>query len=520
LADAVFYQVYPASFADSNGDGIGDLAGITDHLDYLRWLGVSAVWINPCFPSAFRDGGYDITDYFSIAARYGTIDDLVSLVDAAHGRGIRVLLDLVPGHTSDRHPWFIASANGEDAGEERYIWAPGPVDGFVAGPGRRPDWYLPNFYAFQPALNFGYARRADGEPWRQPVEAPGPRANRAVIREIMTHWLDLGVDGFRVDMASSLVKDDQGWTETGKLWGEVRAWLDSSYPDAALLAEWGVPEISVPAGFHVDFFLHFAGVAMRSLWDTGVVTEPGWSAITGFFDAEGKGVATDFLAAWLTATAAIGNDGYVALPTSNHDYARLASGPRVGAQLAPAMTFLLTWPTLPTIYYGDEIGMRYLPGLPDKEGSTFTPTSNRAGSRTPMQWEPGAGAGFSTAPPEQFYLPIDSDPNRPTVAEQRSRPDSLLNLVRRLVELRRATPALGSQGEVDILHAGYPLVYRRSHGAERFLVAVNPSRRSASTDLPALTAQGGQAVLTRGAELSRNRAALEPFGYGVFRLTD
>jgi glycosidase len=516
LADAVLYQIYPASFADSNGDGIGDLAGITAHLDYLQWLGVNVVWLNPCFPSMFRDGGYDITDYLSIAPRYGTVDDLVALVEQARQRRIRVLLDLVPGHTSDQHPWFLASADAEDLGEERYIWSPTPVDGFIAGPGRRKGWYLPNFYAFQPALNFGYARADDAEPWRQPVGAPGPRANRAAIRDIMTYWLERSVSGFRVDMAGSLVKDDQGWTETGKLWGDVRAWLERAYPDAALFAEWGVPAISVPAGFHVDFFLHFAGLAMRSLWDNGVAREPGWTAVTAFFDAAGKGTITEFLTAWLTATGTIGSDGYVALPSSNHDFARLASGPRVGPQLATAMTFLLTWPTLPTLYYGDEIGMRYLPGLPNKEGSAFTPTSNRAGSRTPMQWGPGPTAGFSTAPADRLYLPVDDDPDRPTVTGQQHHPDSLLNLVRRLIGLRRATPALGSRGEVDVLYAGYPLVYRRRHGSASYVVAVNPRSAEVAAELPALATGRARTVLAHRAELTEDSAKLGAFGYGIF----
>jgi glycosidase len=225
LSDAVLYQVYPQSFADSNGDGIGDLRGIAEHLDYLAWLGVTAVWLNPCFVSPMRDAGYDVADYLTIAPRYGDNHDLVELADQARARGIRILLDLVPGHTSDTHPWFVASAH--DEGDHRYIWAgPGP-DGrlperFVRSPGTRPGGYLPNYFDFQPALNFGYARQKADEPWRQSAEDEGPQANRAALRTIMDYWLGLGVSGFRVDMASSLVKDDPGFAETARLWREVR----------------------------------------------------------------------------------------------------------------------------------------------------------------------------------------------------------------------------------------------------------------------------------------------------------
>jgi len=187
LNDAVLYQIYPQCFADSNGDGIGDLRGIAEHLDYLGWLGVTAVWLNPCFVSPMRDAGYDVADYFTIDPRYGNHDDLVELVDRARARGIRVLLDLVPGHTADTHPWFVTSAH--DPSDHRYIWAAPDggrlPKGFVPSPGTRPGGYLPNFFDFQPALNFGYARQEPAEPWRQSVDAEGPRGNRAALRTII-----------------------------------------------------------------------------------------------------------------------------------------------------------------------------------------------------------------------------------------------------------------------------------------------------------------------------------------------
>jgi glycosidase len=523
LSDAVLYQIYPQSYADSNGDGIGDLRGVEEHLDYLAWLGVTAVWLNPCFVSPMRDAGYDVADYFAIAPRYGDDYDLTKLAEQASARGIRLLLDLVPGHTSDTHPWFVASAH--DPADHRYIWAgDGPdgqlPDGFVRSPGDRPGGYLPNFFDFQPALNFGYARRQADQPWRQDVAADGPQANRAALRAIMDHWLGLGVSGFRVDMAYSLVKDDPGRAETARLWREVRGWLDRAHPDAVLLSEWGDPALAVPSGFHADFFLHFGGpndgLPLRTLWSNGTSTErPEWATEPCYFDAEGRGNVGTFLAAYYDALAAIGDSGRIALPTANHDFARLNAGPRTPEQLPPAFAFLLTFPTLPAIYYGDEIGMRHIPGLPDTEGSRMRSGYNRAGARTPMQWDSGPNAGFSAAPADRLYLPIDPDPGRPTVAAQRADQDSLLNIVRDLIALRGAHPELGYSGSLEVLSDGYPLVYLRGG---RFLVVINPSDRARLLEhgRPELAA----ATAVRNVRVTLDQATITagPFSYGIFQL--
>ena len=521
LSDAVLYQIYPQSFADSNGDGIGDLCGIAENLDYLAWLGVTAIWLNPCFVSPMRDAGYDVADYMTVDPRYGDNDDLAKVVDQARARGIRLLLDLVPGHTADTHPWFIASAN--DPADHRYIWADphgGLPDGFVPSPGTRSGGYLPNFFDIQPALNFGYARQRAAEPWRQSVDAEGPRANRAALRAIMHHWLELGVSGFRVDMASSLVKDDPGFAETARIWHELRAWLDRAHPDAALLSEWGDPAVAVPAGFDADFFLHFGGPAngrpMRSLWSTGTaINREEWGADSCYFDAEGQGSPATFLKAYEDALTTIGEPGHIALPTANHDFARLHTEPRTPEQLPPAFAFHLTFPTLPAIYYGDEIGMRYVPGLPGKEGSILAPGYNRAGSRTPMQWDLSSNAGFSTAPPESLYLPIDPDPGRPTVAQQRAEESSLLHTVKALIALRRTHPELGPGGSLEVLHDGYPLAYLRGG---RFLVIVNPCGRACVLrhDRPELA--GATEVKSTGVSIGEATIAADPFSFGIFQL--
>jgi glycosidase len=523
LSDAVLYQIYPQSFADSNGDGIGDLRGVAERLDYLAWLGVTAVWLNPCFVSPMRDAGYDVADYLAIAPRYGDDSDLADLAEQARARGIRLLLDLVPGHTSDTHPWFVASAG--DPADHRYIWAdPGPdgalPEGFVRSPGTRPGGYRPNFFDFQPALNFGYARPQADEPWRQDVAADGPRANRAALRTIMDRWLRLGVSGFRVDMAYSLVKDDPDRAETSRLWRDERGWLDQAYPDAVLLSEWGDPAVAVPAGFHADFFLHFGGPAdgrpLRSLWGNGVSTEGAEPATEPrYFDANGRGTAGTFLTAYHDAMAAIGEPGHIALPTANHDFARLQAGSRTPEQLPPAFGFLLTFPTLPAIYYGDEIGMRDVPGLPDTEGSVMRSGYNRAGVRTPMQWDSSPNAGFSAAPAARLYLPIDPDPGRPTVAGQRADQDSLLHTVRDLIALRRAHPELGPGGSLEILSDGYPLVYLRGG---RFLVVVNPSDRARTLPHGRPELAESTAVRQTGVKLDQTTIAAGPFSYGIFRI--
>jgi maltose alpha-D-glucosyltransferase/alpha-amylase len=517
LAAAVLYQIYPQSYADSNGDGVGDLPGVISRLEYLQWLGVDVIWLSPLFASPFRDAGYDVADYLSVAPRYGTNDDLAALVAEAGTRGIRVMLDLVPGHTSDRHPWFEAAANDPDDG--RYIWAPTdspPGEKWVASPGTRPGHYLPNFYPVQPALNFGYARMDPAEPWRQPVDAPGPRANRAALREIMAYWFDRGIAGFRVDMAYSLVKDDPDRAATAALWRETRAWLDAEYPDRALLSEWGDPKVSVAAGIHADFFLHFVGRTLLSLWGNAQGSHaPSWGTGPCYFAPEGEGSMREFLAAWREADAAIGGRGHVALPTANHDFSRLACGTRTRAMVAPAFAFLLTWPSLPVIYYGDEIGMRFVPDLPDTEGSQLG-HEQRQGSRTPMQWDEGPNAGFSTARAESLYLPVDPDGARPSVAAQRADPDSLLRQVRTLIRLRREHPGLGSGGTVEVLDDSYPFVYTRNG---EYLVVANPAARPAEFDAGAAGVAPGDALAVHGvAAGSDGVLRADPFSYAVFRL--
>lgn len=539
LDETVLYQVYPQSFADADGDGMGDLDGLAARLDHLEWLGVDAVWINPCFVSPMRDAGYDVADFARIDPRYGGDAAMDRLIAEADRRGIRVLLDLVAGHTSDEHPWFRAAC--ADPTDDRYVFSSEQHPGFEPVPGPRGGFYLPNFFAFQPALNFGYARPRADEPWRQAVDAHGPRRNRDALVEIITGWYDRGISGFRVDMAASLVKDDPGHVETGRLWRDLRGRIERTHPGRLLISEWGDPARAVPAGFDVDFFLQFGGdsdgLPLKSLWNNGTGTvHEAWEPRTPWADASGEGDAADFVAAWREARTAIdaaGSEGVIGLPTANHDFTRLVSGPRTADQVRPALLLALTWPALPSIYYGDEIGMRYVPGLAPLEGSSLGPGYERAGSRTPMPWgdspeDPAGDQSGSTY--DSRYLPQDPDPAHPTVAAQRADPASLLHFVRDAIALRRRDPRLGAHGDVEVLSTGAPIVFRRG----TLLVALNPADGPREVALPIASAgapdgaDGARADAATGAVpalllghravIGASALALGPFGCAVVDL--
>ena len=489
LEEAVFYQIYPQTFYDSNGDGIGDLPGIIQKLDYLASLGVNAIWLNPCFESPFNDAGYDISDFYKVASRYGSNDDLARLFQEARQRGLRVLLDLVPGHTSIAHPWFKASGQHEhNSYSDWYIWTDsvwqGAPPGFeaVRGLAERDASYLTNYFYFQPALNYGFAHPDPRHPWQQPIDAPGPQAVRQEMIKIMKYWLDLGASGFRVDMAASLVKNDPNAAVLSQWWQEVRAWLDQDYPEAVLVSEWSSPKQAIPAGFHIDFYIHFNVIGYTALFRKpygGQASDRyGWS----FFDAAGHGNIRAFLDEYLEHYQTTRELGDIALATGNHDiYPRLSYG-RDSRGIELAFLFLLTMPGMPFIYYGDEIGLRTIDGLPSKEGGY-----NRTGARTPMQWDDSPNAGFSSVPADQLYLPVDDRANRPTVAGQENDPSALLNRVRRMIALRKSHPALCASGDFEPVYAEagkYPFIYSRSLGEERILVALNPADRPVSVRLP------------------------------------
>jgi maltose alpha-D-glucosyltransferase/alpha-amylase len=322
------------------------------------------------------------------------------------------------------------------------------------------------------------------------------------------------VSGFRVDMAFSLVKDERttdGLAASAALWQQIREWLDTAYPDAVLLPEGVEPRTGGPLAFHADFFL-VIHAAHASLFDNhGAGLLPFQEPREPFFDAAGRGDTGLFLDAWAEARAADPARPIV-LATADHDFNRLRSGARTSGQLRTALTFLFTWGSVPCLYYGDEIGMRYLPDLPDVEGAICNPAYNRAGCRSPMQWDGGPNAGFSTADPARLYLPVDPDPDRPTVAAQEGDPASVLTFVRELVALRRAIPVLGGRASTRVVHAGYPFAYVRG---ETHLVVVNPRREAATLTAP--EAVGAVPVLGSGVTATPGGLTVSGFGYGVFR---
>ena len=471
LKNAVFYEIYPQSFKDTNGDGIGDLNGITEKLPYIKSLGCNALWLNPIYDSPFKDAGYDVRDHKKVAARYGTEADLVNLFHEAHKLGIKVLLDLVPGHTSETHPWFLESARAEENEySDRYIWTANAFCGgdgmpFIGGEHDRDAAYVINFFKCQPALNFGY-RDIHDPSWQQPIDAPGPLANREAMKDIMRHWLNLGCDGFRVDMADSLVKNDHGTkSATMEVWKDIAGAIHAEYPEAALVSEWNNPQQALGCGFDMDFMLDWGGNGYNRLMRFYQLDKKG--NITGdnsYFKKDADADITGFLKdypyeAWKDL-------GLRCMITGNHDTKRCSFN-LDDTERRLAFSMILTMPGAPFIYYGDEIGMAYR-WLPTREGGY-----HRTGSRSPMQWDSGRNLGFSDAEAEKLYLPVDPSPMGSTVESQEADENSMLHYVRSLIALRHANPELGNYSPFQVYSAeeGSRLfAYRRGN----LLVAVNP----------------------------------------------
>ena len=518
LRTALFYQIYPQSFADSNGDGIGDLPGLVSKLDYLKSLGVTALWLNPIFESPFGDAGYDIADFRKVAARYGTNEDAVRLFKEAHARGIKVVLDLVAGHTSDQHPWFQSAIGDPQSPYRDYYIFTGdepqkPMFGDYCPTTPQGENYVANFLPFQPALSFGYHQPDPNRPWQLPAEHPACLKVRTELRDIMKFWLDLGCDGFRVDMASSLIRGG-AVDELARLWQGFRAWFDRVYPEAVLVSEWSNPIQAIAAGYHVDFLIHFGEPAYSNLIGSGHPLRGKSRVPHVFFERSGEGDIRQFLDNYLKHYRATLGRGYTSLPTGNHDFQRPRRG-RGFDDLRVLYVMLFTMPGVPFLYYGDEIGMRNIDGLPEKEGSMW-----RTGNRTPMQWDKAApNLGFSTAPKKALYLPVDSAEDAPTVSEQEKHKDSLLHFTRKLIALRARHSALGNDAAFRPLYAQpgrYPFVYERSDASGRFAIAINPGEPECSVDLPEL--KGAKLVLGEGAKLSGTQLTMDGVSFAILKL--
>jgi alpha-glucosidase len=508
----VVYQIYPRSFMDANGDGIGDLRGIEQRLDHLAWLGVDAIWLSPCFPSPMADFGYDVSDYCEIDPCFGTLADFDALVAAAHARNVRVILDWVPNHTSDRHPWFVESRSSRSSPRRNwYVWGDareggGPPNGWksVFG-GSAWEWdeatgqfYLHSFLKEQPELD-----------WRNPEVV---KAMHGTLR----FWLDRGVDGFRIDVVHRLAKDPElrDDPEGGcqcESWGGERHIHAENHPDIHALLR-GVrsvlDEYTERMAVGEVFLLNPAEVARYYGKDDELHLAFNFSFLLSQWSAERFGSEIERMEGYLR------EHGWPTLVLSNHDVPRHATrydDPALGDPRARvAALMLLTLRGTPFLYYGEEIGMRNVPIPPDrlKDPLAFTlhPNLSRDPERTPMQWEPGPGAGFTSGEP---WLPIGDAATR-SVAAQRSERSSLLNLYRELLALRREHASLreGSFRRLDAPHD--VLAYERRAGGERALVALSfaaeprelrleeaPLRRALSTD-PARALPGRSGTLQLG----------------------
>ncbi len=470
LKDAIFYEIYPQSFYDSNGDGIGDIQGIIQKLDYVKQLGCNAIWLNPVYDSPFKDAGYDVRNYKKVAARYGTNEDLCELIKTVHKKKMRIILDLVPGHTSDTHPWFKQARQAkENKFSNRYIFTKSVWDApqeyrLMCGLCERDGNYMVNFFSSQPALNYGFADVKYPD-WQLPTDHPDCKATVNALKDIMKFWLDMGADGFRVDMADSLVKNDNTKEATAAIWADIRNMLDEEYPDAALVSEWCNPPVAInKGGFHCDFYLDHIGNGYNSLFRGG-----SWGD-KAFFNKNGEGNIRSFTDEFLSYYEAAKGNGYISLITCNHDTPRLTEYLDEEA-IKIAYATIFTLPSVPFLYYGDEIGMRYLKGLTSVEGSY-----SRTGSRSPMQWCKGKNFGFSES--DTTYIPVDSDEKAPTVENQRRKKGSIYKVVKDIIKIRKKHPEFSADGEFEILYAeenSFPFVYKRG----KYVVLVNPLDRLA-----------------------------------------
>jgi alpha-glucosidase len=479
---AVVYQIYPRSFQDSDGDGIGDLRGIVSRLDYLASLPVDAIWISPVFPSPMLDFGYDISDYCGIDPIFGSLDDFDLLIAEAHRRGLKVLLDLVPSHTSDRHPWFLESRSSRvNPKRNWYVWADPRQGGGLpnnwisefGGPAWTWDettgqYYLHLYLREQPALN-----------WRNPEV-------HTAMAEVMRFWFRRGVDGFRVDAVEHLAPDAElrnnppnpHWREhEGPARSHVRTYtahqpdgymaakemrrVADEFPRRVLLGEayGSIDEVVGYYGEMLDgFHLPFNFELVTAPWDAGHIAA--------------------FAAAY---EAALPPHAWPTWVLGNHDRSRIVT--RVGpAQARVAMMLLLTLRGTPTLYQGDELG---LPDAVIPPGQVQDPWEKRVPGqglgrdpvRTPIPWSAAPQAGFTSGRP---WLPVSRDT---TVEEQERDPDSMLNLTRRLLALRRAEPALHGGSYESVASGDGLLVFRRRYGPRKLTVALNFGGRERPLEL-------------------------------------
>ncbi len=485
----VVYQIYPRSFQDSDGDGVGDLAGIERRLGYIADLGVDAIWISPCFPSPMVDFGYDVSNYCDVDPRFGTLADFDRLVAAAHARGIRVILDFVPNHTSDQHPWFVESRSSKESARRAwYLWRdPGPGGG-------PPNNWISDFggsaWAWDEASGQYYYHAF--LPEQPDLDWRNPDVRRAMY-DVLHFWLARGVDGFRIDVLWHLIKAETfpdnpanpayvaglgemhrvlqlhstDQPEVHAIAGEMRRIADS-YGERVLVGEIYLP---------VERLVHYYGRETPGVhlpFNFQLVEAP-WSA---------RGIAA-MIAEY---EAALPPGAWPNWVLGNHDRPRIAA--RVGeAQARVAAMLLLTLRGTPTLYYGDELGLGRVE-IPDRDVRDPRELREpglglgRDPSRTPMPWDASPQAGFTSGVP---WLPLNGDWRARNVERLAQTPGSSLALHRDLLALRRARPAL-SVGDLALLDGTHPdrdvLAYERRAGDERLLVALNLGGEARELTLP------------------------------------
>lgn len=500
LSNSIIYNVYPTSFYDSDGDGIGDLRGITEKLPYIKQF-ADIVWINPVYKSPFCDGGYDIEDYYQIDPKFGTMEDVKELVDKAHAIGLKVLFDLVVGHTSDRHPWFLESKkHDKNKYSDYYIWND-DVFGYcpyknVTGTAERNGNFLVNFFSFQPSLNFGFAKKT--LPWQHLYTEPVCEAVHEEVIKIIKFYLALGIDGFRVDLANSIVKDDEEGKYSCLVWRKIFGKVREEYPETIFVSEWGQPRFAVKNGdYDIDFLTHCFDDGYNNLFRKEKGTNVFLSEGNSFFRREGKGEAKSFFDYFLSNLAEVSEKGYISVVTGNHDLPRISIG-RDENDLKTVFAFILALPGVPLIYYGDEIGMPYS-NLKSKDGGFI-----RTGSRTPMQWSGGKNSGFSITDSDT-YLPINENYQTVNVETEEKNPDSLINTVRELVRVKRENPELfGAGNEFELISDTYPLIFKRKGDNGALFCAVNPSKREIKIQNPS-----GEILASNNVEINDTEITLK-----------
>ena len=537
--NAVFYEIPVRAFSDWNGDGIGDFRGLIDKLDYLQWLGVDCIWLLPFYPSPLRDDGYDIADFRAVSADYGTLDDFRELLDEAHGRGMRVLADLVLNHTSDQHQWFQqARSSPQSPYRNWYVWSQDPHRYrdvriiFVDTESSNWTWdavanayFWHRFYSHQPDLNF---------------EEP---AVRQAMMDIVFYWLDMGLDGFRCDAVPYLYEREgticENLPETHEFLQELRRQVDARYGgDRVLLAEanqWPSDVVryfgsAAAPEFHMAFhfplmprlFMSIRQEARRPIVDImaqmpAIPDNCQWGLFLRNHDELTLEMCTDEERDYMYYEYA--RDPRMKLNIGiRRRLAPIVENSRREIELMNVVLFSL--PGTPIVYYGDEIGM----------GDNIY-LSDRNGVRTPMQWNVDRNGGFSKAPPERLYAPLIQNPvysyQAVNIERQFQDPNSLLHWMRALIALRRKTPLFGT-GETRFLNPSNErvLVYLRRHEGERaqVLVVANLSRSSQAVELDLSAFAGATPVEMFGEVVfppigtQPYQLSLGPYGYYWFRI--